>query len=164
MVTTVDDLHPGLALGAGVARHHPADDRPALAGRPPDVRHLRIRKKRDEIESITKRRSPFRASRRSSRSCASRSNARVSSGAGTELMTLEIAWRQGRWFLASINAMMIIGPALVYSRARGRRRSPSARSALVGYRAALYAGLGARRRAGASRLRVAVFERIFAST
>ena len=40
MVTTVvDDLRARLAVGAGFAGHHPADDRPALAGRPPDVRH-----------------------------------------------------------------------------------------------------------------------------
>jgi ATP-binding cassette subfamily B protein len=73
------------------------------------------RKKRDEIESITQEtlsisgitliksfvREPFE---------------RVRFGrAGTELMTLEIRLAMvGRWFLASINAMTIIGPALVW--------------------------------------------------
>jgi ATP-binding cassette subfamily B protein len=73
------------------------------------------RKKRDEIESITQEtlsisgitliksfvREPFERAR--------------FARAGTELMTLEIRLAMvGRWFLASINAMTIIGPALVW--------------------------------------------------
>jgi ATP-binding cassette, subfamily B, bacterial len=73
------------------------------------------RKKRDEIESITQEtlsisgitliksfvREPFERARFFK--------------AGTELMTLEIRLAMvGRWFLASINAMVIIGPALVW--------------------------------------------------
>jgi ATP-binding cassette subfamily B protein len=73
------------------------------------------REKRDEIESITQEtlsisgitliksfvREPFERAR--------------FSRAGTELMTLEIRLAMvGRWFIASINAMVIIGPALVW--------------------------------------------------
>jgi ATP-binding cassette subfamily B protein len=73
------------------------------------------REKRDEIESITQEtlsisgitliksfvREPFERARFSK--------------AGTELMTLEIRLAMvGRWFIASINAMVIIGPALVW--------------------------------------------------
>jgi ATP-binding cassette subfamily B protein len=73
------------------------------------------REKRDEIESITQEtlsisgitliksfvREPFERAR--------------FSRAGTELMTLEIRLAMvGRWFIASINAMIIIGPALVW--------------------------------------------------
>jgi ATP-binding cassette, subfamily B, bacterial len=73
------------------------------------------REKRDEIESITQEtlsisgitliksfvREPFERAR--------------FSRAGTELMGLEIRLAMvGRWFIASINAMVIIGPALVW--------------------------------------------------
>jgi ATP-binding cassette, subfamily B, bacterial len=73
------------------------------------------REKRDEIESITQEtlsisgitliksfvREPFEKAR--------------FARAGTELMTLEIRLAMvGRWFIASINAMVIIGPALVW--------------------------------------------------
>jgi ATP-binding cassette subfamily B protein len=79
-----------------------------------DIRKA-TRKKRDEIESITQEtlsisgitliksfvREPFERAR--------------FARAGTELMTLEIRLAMvGRWFLASINAMTIIGPALVW--------------------------------------------------
>jgi ATP-binding cassette, subfamily B, bacterial len=73
------------------------------------------RRKRDEIESITQEtlsisgitliksfvREPFERAR--------------FARAGTELMGLEIRLAMvGRWFMASINAMIIIGPALVW--------------------------------------------------
>jgi ATP-binding cassette subfamily B protein len=79
-----------------------------------DIRKA-TREKRDEIESITQEtlsisgitliksfvREPFERAR--------------FSRAGTELMTLEIRLAMvGRWFIASINAMVIIGPALVW--------------------------------------------------
>jgi ATP-binding cassette, subfamily B, bacterial len=79
-----------------------------------DIRKL-TRKKRDEIESITQEtlsisgitliksfvREPFERARFYK--------------TGTELMDLEIRLAMvGRWFMASINAMIIIGPALVW--------------------------------------------------
>src|SRR5471032_1079254 len=79
-----------------------------------DIRKA-TRKKRDEIESITQEtlsisgitliksfvREPFERGRFYK--------------AGTELMTLEIRLAMvGRWFMASINAIIIIGPALVW--------------------------------------------------
>ena len=79
-----------------------------------DIRKA-TRKKRDEIESITQEtlsisgitliksfvREPFERAR--------------FYRTGTELMTLEIRLAMvGRWFMASINAMIIIGPALVW--------------------------------------------------
>jgi ATP-binding cassette, subfamily B, bacterial len=79
-----------------------------------DIRKA-TREKRDEIESITQEtlsisgitliksfvREPFEKAR--------------FARAGTELMTLEIRLAMvGRWFIASINAMIIIGPALVW--------------------------------------------------
>jgi ATP-binding cassette subfamily B protein len=79
-----------------------------------DIRKL-TRRKRDEIESITQEtlsisgitliksfvREPFERAR--------------FYRTGTELMDLEIRLAMvGRWFMASINAMIIIGPALVW--------------------------------------------------
>jgi ATP-binding cassette, subfamily B, bacterial len=79
-----------------------------------DIRKL-TRKKRDEIESITQEtlsisgitliksfvREPFERAR--------------FYRTGTDLMDLEIRLAMvGRWFMASINAMIIIGPALVW--------------------------------------------------
>jgi ATP-binding cassette subfamily B protein len=79
-----------------------------------DIRKA-TREKRDEIESITQEtlsisgitliksfvREPFERAR--------------FARAGTELMGLEIRLAMvGRWFMASINAMVIIGPALVW--------------------------------------------------
>jgi ATP-binding cassette subfamily B protein len=79
-----------------------------------DIRKL-TRKKRDEIESITQEtlsisgitliksfvREPFERARFYK--------------TGTDLMDLEIRLAMvGRWFMASINAMIIIGPALVW--------------------------------------------------
>ena len=79
-----------------------------------DIRKL-TREKRDEIESITQEtlsisgitliksfvREPFERTR--------------FSRAGTELMTLEIRLAMvGRWFIAAISAMVIIGPAFVW--------------------------------------------------
>ncbi len=123
-----------------------------------DIRK-QTREKRDEIESITQEtlsisgitliksfvREPFERAR----FCR----------AGTELMTLEIRLAMvGRWFIASINAMVIIGPALVWLAGAWLAIQGGVTVgtivAFVGYLGRLYTpGFGAGRRASADRQR-----------
>ena len=84
---------------------------------PQDVRRAQAdpREARRDRERSRRRRFRSPGSRSSSRSCASRSRRTRFYKAGTELMTLEIRLAMvGRWFIAAIIAMVVIGPALVW--------------------------------------------------
>src|SRR5580700_3743928 len=79
-----------------------------------DIRKA-TRKKRDEIESITQETLSMSGITLIKSFVREPSERARFFKAGTELMTLEIRLAMvGRWFLAAINAMVIIGPALVW--------------------------------------------------